>query len=613
MSKKLKYSLLAFAFFVFFILIGIGIHFIIEKNNLKKILMNFDIPNKNSALILDINQNGMEILDIESGIHFDFDNNNFAESTGWPDRNEGILAQDINKNHIIDNGNEIFGNNTHSSSSNKINGFEKLKLLDQNNDGKLDENDPGWHNILIWIDRNRNGLTGNNELFTLAKLKIKEISLDYKLAIQKNNSQNVIGLTSLFKKDDNSTGQIAEIWFDTDYANTIDMFTIKIPEDIKKLPQIHGFGNVHNLHIAMTLDTSGQLKELIEQYIQETDISLRLKMLDTIIFYWTGVQNVSPDSRKPDNCSTNPIHDARYLESLELFMGKKYTNNNFTDSEKHNPGEEAAKYLLEAYNLNKKYVKNALETQTHCHKYLMNITLTWNSKQRKWIVDTSKALEILNQEGKDNPQNIQQIITNLQDILEERKGSHSYVPEIFKDIRKRANSVPYIKKYILSIGLKKDNTQSPKDPPITNVKGIITGNDKDNILIGTSTTKEIYGKKGNDIIIGGSGNNFLHGGDGTDKYVFAQNWVHDIIDNISSEVPSNDCIIFGNSFSPETILIKKQKNDLKIYSSDNLNSITIKNYFLDNGTTSYTINCIKFSNGNNWNYKYIKKQIDKKH
>ncbi|VVM19280.1 Alkaline phosphatase (EC [uncultured Gammaproteobacteria bacterium] len=83
-----------------------------------------------------------------SGVYFDHDNNSFAEQSGWVGKDDGLLVFDKNNNGKIDDGSELFGNNTILSNGNKAaNGFEALKDLDSNNDGKIDNQDTNFNNL----------------------------------------------------------------------------------------------------------------------------------------------------------------------------------------------------------------------------------------------------------------------------------------------------------------------------------------------------------------------------------------------------------------------------------------------------------------------------------
>jgi hypothetical protein len=55
------------------------------------------------------------------------------ELFGWVGKDDGLLVFDKNNNGKIDDGSELFGNNTILSNGNKAaNGFEALKDLDSN-------------------------------------------------------------------------------------------------------------------------------------------------------------------------------------------------------------------------------------------------------------------------------------------------------------------------------------------------------------------------------------------------------------------------------------------------------------------------------------------------
>ena len=106
----------------------------------------------------DLDGDGVETVTAEGGVYFDHDANGFKENSGWVGQDDGILVRDINGNGIIDNGTELFGNNSVLSSGEKaVNGFEALKDLDDNNDGIFDRNDKAWNEVKIWQDKNFNG------------------------------------------------------------------------------------------------------------------------------------------------------------------------------------------------------------------------------------------------------------------------------------------------------------------------------------------------------------------------------------------------------------------------------------------------------------------------
>ena len=72
-----------------------------------------------SPLALDLDGDGVETTTVESGVYFDHDDNGFAEKSGWVGKDDGLLVRDINNNGLIDDGTELFGNNSVLSSGAK--------------------------------------------------------------------------------------------------------------------------------------------------------------------------------------------------------------------------------------------------------------------------------------------------------------------------------------------------------------------------------------------------------------------------------------------------------------------------------------------------------------
>jgi len=66
----------------------------------------------NSPIILDLDGDGIETIGYKEGAYFDHDGNGFAEETGWASSDDGILALDRNGDGLINNGKELFGDNT---------------------------------------------------------------------------------------------------------------------------------------------------------------------------------------------------------------------------------------------------------------------------------------------------------------------------------------------------------------------------------------------------------------------------------------------------------------------------------------------------------------------
>jgi hypothetical protein len=229
-------------------------------------------------LVLDLDGDGVETLGTDSAVFFDHDNNGFAENSGWISSDDGILVRDLNDNGVIDSGAELFGNNTILEGGEAAdNGFEALADLDSNHDGVFDGLDDAFGEVKVWKDADSDGVTDTGELLSLNEAGVTSINLSYTNTntTDENNNQHL--QAGSYTITDDTTAVIEDVWFDADKARTLDNTEIEISEEIAALPNVLGFGNVHNLQTAMALDEIGRLKSLVEQYAATNNYSAVFK------------------------------------------------------------------------------------------------------------------------------------------------------------------------------------------------------------------------------------------------------------------------------------------------------------------------------------------------
>jgi hypothetical protein len=138
-----------------------------------------------SPVVVDVENKGFHLTDQAHGVFFRFFGDQ-KQHVAWTDPQYGNawLALDRNGNGTIDDASELFGNDTPQPKSSSPNGFAALAVFDQpenggNGDGFIGPADKIYSHLLLWTDRNQNGISEPDELQTLAEAGITTISLDY--------------------------------------------------------------------------------------------------------------------------------------------------------------------------------------------------------------------------------------------------------------------------------------------------------------------------------------------------------------------------------------------------------------------------------------------------
>jgi hypothetical protein len=136
-----------------------------------------------SPLVIDFKKHGtlQTVSQNDSGVQFDLMGNGTKVKTGWVKSDQGaLLALDLNKNGVIDNGLELFGEATVMPNGSKAsNGFVALGVYDTNKDGVINNKDAIYNELLIWADHNQNGISEKDELTSFAESNVQVINLLY--------------------------------------------------------------------------------------------------------------------------------------------------------------------------------------------------------------------------------------------------------------------------------------------------------------------------------------------------------------------------------------------------------------------------------------------------
>lgn len=152
-----------------------------------------------------INLNGESPGLKEEKFFFDLDCDGETEQISFLTPGNGFLAIDLNNDGIINNGGELFGPTTG-------NGFDELSWHDIDGNNWIDENDPVFQKLRIWIKDPE----GNDRLFALGEKGIGAIYLGnidtlFNIKDNKNNLHGQVRKTGIFLKEAGSAGVISHI------------------------------------------------------------------------------------------------------------------------------------------------------------------------------------------------------------------------------------------------------------------------------------------------------------------------------------------------------------------------------------------------------------------
>lgn len=163
-------------------------------------------------LVLDLDGDGIETISPEeSHANFDlFTEDGYQTQHGWVSKDDGLLALDKNGNGTIDDINELFGNRN-------LNGFDDLSSYDDNSDNVIDSSDIIFEQLLVWQDKNEDGVSSENELHKLSELGIVSISLDAIEQTQMDND-NIVADSSTFLLDTGETRTISDVYFGATFS-----------------------------------------------------------------------------------------------------------------------------------------------------------------------------------------------------------------------------------------------------------------------------------------------------------------------------------------------------------------------------------------------------------
>jgi len=517
-------------------------------------------------LVIDMLGNGFNITNVKDGVYFDEDALGLVEKTGWITEDDALLVLDINNDGIINDGSELFGTSTVMASGNKArNGFEALEQYDINGDGVIDDKDEIFDSLKVWQDKNHDGVSQQDEIYTLDELGVSGISLNTEL-------DDGIRVAEVMYAD-GSTRKIGEFTFSSQLYNTIEKEKVDVSDDIKGLPDIQAIGRLNSLHTLMQTDETGTLKGYVEQFIESTDRNEKHNLIEKILQFACGAENISAGSR-------GGLVDARRMSVIEHVMGRDYVG-----TEGRNPVNTATPILNNMYtNICNTYYC-MLDSQTGMKDYL---SMTF------WDVD-SNGNKILNTDIFDafvkacemNGHDVSDIVGDMGYYIKTMNLNNAANFEVFCETY--VDRIDDIKAIADVCGM--NVLSGSEEANVINGSGqsdfihgldgsdTLRGGDGNDLIYGQEGNDTIYGENGNDTLVGGQGSDYIEGGSGADTYVHTRGEGNDTIYNLdySSGRASDKLILKGvNSDEAE---IKRSGNSLVITDTVSGEVITVSNAF----------------------------------
>lgn len=576
-------------------------------------------------LVLDLDGDGIETVGIDSTTHVIFDTNGdgLKTGTGWVGKDDGLLVLDRNGNGTIDNGGELFGDQTLVTGVKTTDGFSALRAEDTNTDGIFDANDANFTNVRIWQDKNQNGISEAGELHTLSDLSITSINLaaEEHTVINNGNTQTDIGN---YTKTDGSMGTVGNLVFTQEsfYREFAD--TIPLSEVAKALPEMQGSGLVRDLNqaVSMQTDEGRALLDVLTQYSSLSTRDEQIAMIDTLITAWgntSGLKDLSIRAQEHGYIFSTNLSSLEQVQllALEQFNGRGYWRMPWDDigakgarsaadigeDEIGNKYINTVKWrdwaiLDTAYSALQDSVYAGLILQTRLAPYLNSIDFTFDNNGLKFNFDAMDTklialqssdarnalidtLELLHYAGNTLIQSGWEGGVLLSDMLHNAEGSI--------DTKALLNEL---------------NMGEVDDTPWLTTGRTMVGSSSEDILYGSHSGDQLIGLNGNDMLrvfegdntlIGGRGNDTLIGGMGNDTYIFSKGDGHDTI--YEDMTNSIDTLLFTKSINPNEVSIWRDQANMYFGINVTDDVVTVVNQY-DFYTSS--IERVQFSDGTVW-------------
>ena len=562
-------------------------------------------------LILDLGGNGIETISVAgfSGSLFDHNNDGIRTATGWISADDGLLVRDLNGNGLIDNGSELFGNNTRlANGQNAAHGYAALAELDSNNDGKVNALDKAFNELRAWIDANSDGISQVSELHTLMSLDIQSLNLEHQENSKDLGNGNRLTHIGSYTKTDGTTGEMGDVEFASNSLYSRYTDTVELTPEQLQAPNLQGLGRLRDLREAAALNA--ELADTLKAYAAAQTKEEQTALLSELVTKWgatdpfkskTDAFTLSSDLILTDNegIGLTPtqiaewrkgiVLDAQTTADFSAVRGKIAVLDAFTGekSETLYFGTPAqARQIIDT--VNKTYsslfeqVYTGLLFQTRLQPYLNE--LGFNIENSEFKLDYSHVQTKFQETFASNAQ---KAFVDLGEFL--AFGSvkdWTAGMSLLSDFAKQGKESGQLQDWLNILGDKAATILAEQN-----------GDAANNVLqaVGLLGRDVLNGNGGDDRLIVGSATAVVNGGNGSDVYEFNKGFGATTIYNSDTSDKRHD-VVRLNGVSKDAISYKRNGNDLIIRVSGEQNSITVSNMFAGDVLTQH-IDAIEYDGG----------------
>lgn len=582
-------------------------------------------------IALDLDGDGIETVAANgfAGSLFDHDNDGIRTAGGWVASDDGLLVWDKNGNGRIDNGAELFGDNTALSDGSRAeHGYAALAQHDLNQDGIIDSRDAVFKQLRVWRDLNQDGISQEGELFTLEETGIASLNLAYQNTRRDLGNGNSTAQVGSYTKADGTSGEMADLLLDADHLHSRYADSVELTAEQLQAANLQGIGRLRDLREAAAL--SGELAAALAAYSAGKTRQAQLAALDALIGAWaktdpqvgrqtrigladavssdgTGVALTPSQAAALKNGSV--VLSAELQAQLDALSDKIKILDAFTGTDSSVLGygtvqqaEAIVKTVNETHAALAQRIYQGLLFQTRLRPYLEKIGFELKDGSLK--LDFAPLQAAFEQAFAENPEKA------FVDLAEFNAYGSQYTQNwpdartLLLDFVRKGASSNQLSGWLQAL----DNTAVG----ILGIQGGTSGNESlygksgADILFGGAGNDWLHGNDGDDILDGGTGNDTLSGGDGSDTYIFGRNFGNDTVLDHNRNGTDTDIIRFTDGQTQNDFTFTRSSGQLVITAKDGSGTVSVNNYFVGDAAAGYAVSRIEFADGSSLNVEQVK-------